>query len=390
MRAILESADIDQLFITLSNINAWDFLHPQLLEYLVQELGENQAKEQMQCYKSTLLQFRNQTKMSELSGWFGNIPENPLFQKVVLKLGDGWKDKSYQQFEELRVSILRQQVFNKSTMGFCGALTGSVLVALCTSCDINVAALVQALKSPSLSMFMKDNEISSVYAKGICLVRDVGLIQESLTTLTESEEVILTDTESTTDPSIDIFTDVDSGQTEGSEIIVVSTAPSDYPKPKHLIHVHGSILIPSEPKTQILRKVPVPHDIAHAFSETYIDDRSDTSAQYPETLITPASETHPQSRSLLITPTKLLPRSDMLESYYKQRVEDLEEQLKSQRKEFTEFRAASSETMKELEERMKISEERMKKSEMRMKESEEKVKKLEKMLEQMQVLPLKS
>ena len=318
MRAIRESTDTDQLFMTLSNINAWDFLHPQLLEYLVVELRKDEAEWHIQKYKSALIEFRNKTKMSELAGWSGNIPENPLFQKIVLKLGGNWKDKTYQQFEEVRISLLRQQVFDKSLLGFCGALPGSILVALFTPKDIDIAALEQALKLPSLSMFMKDNEISAVYVKGICLIRDVRLIQKSSTILPITYQ--------------------------GNNLTDTSTSIVKYS------------------------------------SKTFVEEYSDTS---DPTLVIPVRETDSKSLSLVITPGKLLPSHDSLDSYYKQRVEDLEEQLKSQRKEFTEFRAASSETMKELEERMKESEERMK-------ESEERMKKLEKMLEQMQALPLKS
>ena len=167
LHAIMESADIDRLFMTLSNINAWDFLHPQLLEYLVQQLGEDKAKKIMLEYKSKLIHFRSKTKMSEISGWIGNIPENPLFKKVVMMLGDGWKDKTYQQFEEMRVSLLRLQIFDKSQLGFCGALAGSILVALFTPKDI----AKQEQKLQSMLEFFKDNDISAIYAEGVCLIR---------------------------------------------------------------------------------------------------------------------------------------------------------------------------------------------------------------------------
>ena len=56
--AIMSSDSIDHLFMNLSNIQAWDFLHPQLLEYLVQELGDDEARGNMQEYKACLVQFR--------------------------------------------------------------------------------------------------------------------------------------------------------------------------------------------------------------------------------------------------------------------------------------------------------------------------------------------
>lgn len=164
---VMNSRNTHQLFVNLSNIHAWDFLHPQLLEYLVNEHGENEAKQQMLEYKAALVKFRNETKMSELSGWFGNIPENPLFKKVVLMLGDGWKDKTYQQFEEVRVSLLRQQILDKSQLGFCGALSGSFFVALFFPYDITE----QKQKLQPMLKFFKENDIFALYAEGVCLLR---------------------------------------------------------------------------------------------------------------------------------------------------------------------------------------------------------------------------
>ena len=46
------------------------------------------------------------------------------------RLGDDWKDKTYEEFEVLRVSLLRQRAFFQSSLHLCGVLTGSILVAL--------------------------------------------------------------------------------------------------------------------------------------------------------------------------------------------------------------------------------------------------------------------
>ena len=170
----MRSDDVDQLFAHLSNIQAWDFLHPQLLEYLVQELGDDKAKRNMEEYKSHLVYFRKTTKMSELSGWFGNISETSKFQKIVLSLGDNWKEKTYEEFEVLRISLLRQQVFFQSSLHLCGVLTGSLLVALAIPKSVDMVMLKQNLmQGEPLLKFLKANQIHGIYAEGLCLIHDV-------------------------------------------------------------------------------------------------------------------------------------------------------------------------------------------------------------------------
>jgi hypothetical protein len=167
---IMRSRSIDDLFTYLSNIQAWDFLHPQLLEYLVRELGGDNAKRSMEGYKSCLVQFRRTTKMRQLSGWFGRITETSTFQKIVLSLGGDWEEKTYEEFEELRVSLLRKEVFFQSSLHLCGVLTGSLLVALVIPKSVEVAIMQRMLGERQLLKFLMDNGISSIYAEQVCLI----------------------------------------------------------------------------------------------------------------------------------------------------------------------------------------------------------------------------
>ena len=168
---IMASTSVCQLFMNLSNIHAWDFLHPQLLDYLIQKVGKDSAKSSIEEYKSKLLRFRRTTKMIDLSGWIGDIPENlELFQKLVIKLGDNWKDKTYQEFEEMRISLLRQQVFVRSSLSLCGVLPGSILVILVTpKGQLDVSAMELALHNQSIISALMRIDISSIYAEGLCL-----------------------------------------------------------------------------------------------------------------------------------------------------------------------------------------------------------------------------
>ena len=127
----------------------------------------------MEGYKSDLVQFRRTTKMRQLSGWFGRITETSTFQKIVLSLGSDWEEKTYEEFEELRVSLLRQEVFFQSSLHLCGVLTGSLFVALVIPKSIDVAVMRQMLGEYQLLKFLMDSGILSIYAEQVCLIQDV-------------------------------------------------------------------------------------------------------------------------------------------------------------------------------------------------------------------------
>ena len=173
LRIVMNSDNIDELFMNLSNIRAWDFLHPQLLEYLVWVLGKDEAKRSMMEYMSKLVQFRESTKMRKLLGWFGNIPKKSSFQKTVMILGDKWKDKTYQEFEVLRISLLRRRVFDQSCLSLCGVLNGSVMVILAIPKLVNVVALKKMFEEPEIQIILLDNQVQSIYVEELCLIREV-------------------------------------------------------------------------------------------------------------------------------------------------------------------------------------------------------------------------
>ena len=113
--------------------------------------------------------------MSDLSGWFGNISEISNFKKVVLSLGNNWKDKTYEEFEAFRVSLLRQRVFFQSSLHLCGVLTGSILVALTIS-DSTYAQLLQPNIRLDFLFSLKINDISAVYVEEHCVVPNVAIL----------------------------------------------------------------------------------------------------------------------------------------------------------------------------------------------------------------------
>ena len=232
VRFIKEKTDIHELFIFLSNINAWDCLHPQLLEYLVQELGDDEAKTNMQTYKSKLIQFREATKMSQMSGWFGNLPEDPTFQKVVVSLGDSWKDRTYQEFEELRISLLRRQVFDKSPVSLCGVLSGSLLLSLFIPMDTDMAAVEQILTRESVLEFLMENEIFAIYYEGFCLMRDNAIDDNTKEARKEDSSAYHFTTGSRVmheDSNMDVFTEMpkaDSGTHVGASVTDITPSTS--------------------------------------------------------------------------------------------------------------------------------------------------------------------
>ena len=90
----------------------------------------------------------------------------------MLSLGENWKDRTCDEFEILRISLLRQQIFFQSSLHLCGVLTGSILVALAIPESVDVATMKQMLDEPPLLKFLIKCEICAIYTEGLCLIQD--------------------------------------------------------------------------------------------------------------------------------------------------------------------------------------------------------------------------
>ena len=163
-RGILSAASIDELFTILSTY--WNLFHPTLLQYLVNQLGDEDLKEKMDRYMDNLYHFRIQTTMGDfLDKWVGDTP--PGYKEFTLELGEDWREKTVEEFEQFRISLSRLQMFGGGSISF-------MKMAKCSSVLV-VLALPERLfpidfRQQSLHKLFSDKNILRVVVDGECVL----------------------------------------------------------------------------------------------------------------------------------------------------------------------------------------------------------------------------
>ena len=105
-KALSNASNVDELFIIISPY--WNSLHPTLLAHLVEKLANKKLKRRMKKYMHELCKFRIHTRLGDLiEKWAGGVP--PGFDEFVLELGEEWREKTVEDFEQFRIRLSRQQ-----------------------------------------------------------------------------------------------------------------------------------------------------------------------------------------------------------------------------------------------------------------------------------------
>ena len=127
-KILTSASNVDELFFILSPY--WNSLHPALLGYLVKKLGDEDLKARMDRYMEELHHFRIQTTLGDLlDKWVGKIP--PGYKEFVLELGEEWREKTVEEFEQFRIRLSRLHSFGGGHMSFLKtAKSSSILVVL--------------------------------------------------------------------------------------------------------------------------------------------------------------------------------------------------------------------------------------------------------------------
>ena len=125
LKLLANVSSIDELFFVLSSY--WNSFHPDLLVYLISKLEDTDLKAQMDCYMEDLHHFRIQTTLGDfLDKWVGKIPSG--YQEFVLELGEEWRKKTVEDFEQFRICLSRLQSFGGGHMPFMKAAKSSSVV----------------------------------------------------------------------------------------------------------------------------------------------------------------------------------------------------------------------------------------------------------------------
>ena len=102
---------LHMLFFSLSRI--WNYLHPGLLEYIVDSFGTDSDKSRVKEYMVALEKYRGSVKLGEFVKIICKILKPQQFDKELsVEVGEDWRHKTLQDMEDIRLQVADEANFN--------------------------------------------------------------------------------------------------------------------------------------------------------------------------------------------------------------------------------------------------------------------------------------
>ena len=127
-KSILNSKTIKELFDNLTELKHWNYMNPDTLTHIIQDIKINKIQTKIETYKSKLIAFKTNTKLQELIGISFPVPDYCM--ELTMEV-EGWEDKTIQEVENRAVNIVRRAAYSGSphvSLGWKGVNPGSIKV----------------------------------------------------------------------------------------------------------------------------------------------------------------------------------------------------------------------------------------------------------------------
>ena len=170
VKLLANVSSIDELFLILSSY--WNLLHPDLLVYLIDQLEDTDLKARMDRYMEDLHHFRIQTTLGDfLDKWVGEIPSG--YQEFILQLGEEWRKKTVEDFEQFRIRLSRLQSFGGGHMSLMKtAKSSSIIIMLALPAHL----FPLDLRQKAIHNFFRDERIVRMMVDGQCVYDSQKLV----------------------------------------------------------------------------------------------------------------------------------------------------------------------------------------------------------------------
>ena len=104
LKDLRQDQSLDDLFFFFSDI--WNYLHPGLLEFIVERFGTISDKGRVKEYKEELEKFQGNVKLGEFVKIICKRPApSPSIKELSMYVGDDWRDKTLRDLEEVRLQV---------------------------------------------------------------------------------------------------------------------------------------------------------------------------------------------------------------------------------------------------------------------------------------------
>ena len=127
-KSILNSKTTKELFDNLTELKHWNYMTPDTLAHIIQDVRIDDIHKKIENYKDKLLAFKANTKLRELIGISFPVPDYCM--ELTMEV-EGWEDKTIQEVENRAVNIVRRAVCSGSpqvSLGWKGVFPGSIKV----------------------------------------------------------------------------------------------------------------------------------------------------------------------------------------------------------------------------------------------------------------------
>jgi hypothetical protein len=178
---ILDSDTVKRLFDNLTVLKHWNYMIPDTLAHIVEDVKIDDVHKKINEYKEKLLAFKASTKLRELVGISFPVPDYCM--ELTMEV-EGWEDKTIQEVEDRAVNIVRRAAYSGSPharLGWKGAFPGS----------INVAFILMESVKLIPEFFVEEIGVVSVHIDGlagkIITLQQSSNVIHSLETVTTSK-----------------------------------------------------------------------------------------------------------------------------------------------------------------------------------------------------------
>ena len=125
-KSILNSKTIKELFDNLTELKHWNYMTPDTLAHVIQDVKIEDIHKKIGKYNGKLLAFKTNTKLRELIGKSFPVPDYCM--ELTMEV-EGWEDKTIQEVENRAVNIVRRATYSGSphvSLGWKGVIPGSI------------------------------------------------------------------------------------------------------------------------------------------------------------------------------------------------------------------------------------------------------------------------
>lgn len=132
---ILNSTTIKELFDNLTELKHWNYMIPDTLAHILQDIRIDDVHQKIEKYKKKLTAFKASTKLRDLIGWSVSVPDYCI--ELTLEV-NGWEDKTIEDAERAAMNILRPAGYYSQTIGWKKVVTGSLKLTFILTQSINL------------------------------------------------------------------------------------------------------------------------------------------------------------------------------------------------------------------------------------------------------------